>query len=494
MSVLARLGRHSAIYAIAGTLQRGTAFVLLPLYTHVLTPAEYGTIAIITALNGVLVILLPLALHGAIMRFYFEYRSQPETLREFWGTILVFMVLCCALFGGLLLAFGAPIFGALLGDVAFWPFVVIGIGTSMAQPFFQIVQTIYQAREQPIRFATVSIGHFLATLSLTIMLVVWWRWGAAGPLAAMLFSSCIFAVAGLVALRRDFKLCLRVDFLKIVLPYVLPQIPHGLAASLLTATDKFLLNGMVSLAAAGVYGVAALFSMAVDLICHSANRAYSPLAMRVLQSRDPAQLAELKEAGTALVVLFVIIGSTLAIFANEIVGIVVSSPEFAGAAAFVPFLAFAGVATGIYYVLINILFFDRRATKYIPLGTAVGAACSIGFNFVMIGAFGAMGAAIATMGAQIVLVVTIGTIGYRYERIRWNYGLFALIYILAFLSSLGLAMFGTATGVLGDFLVRLGGWVLLTAAVSLIVWRDPLQLPRLALHILRPQRDAAPVD
>ncbi len=488
MSLIARLGRHSAIYTIAGTLQRGTAFVLLPLYTHVLTPAEYGTIAIITALNGVLVILLPLALHGAIMRFYFEYRSQPETLREFWGTILVFMFLCCVVLGGLLLAFGAPLFGALLGDIAFWPYVVIGIATSMVQPFFQVVQTIFQAREQPIRFAVVSVGHFAATLVLTIALILWWSWGAVGPLFAMLVSSTIFSVGGLVLLRRDFRLCLRRDFLRMALPYVLPQIPHGLSASLLTATDRFLLNGLVGLAAAGIYSIAALFSVAVDLICHSVNRAYAPIAMRVMQSGDPGELAHLKEAGTLLIALFILLGSTLTIFSNEITGLFIGE-AFAGVTAYVPFLAFAGVASGIYYVLVNILFFDRSATKYIPIGTGIGAVASVGLNYTLIMAHGAMGAAIATLSAQLILTVTIGLIGRRFEMIRWDYPLFALAYALAFAWSLGLAEF-RAFGLFGDSLIRLGGWLLLGGLTSMIFWRDPFRLPRLAAGILKSARGA----
>lgn len=482
MSLIERLGRHSFLYTLAIMLQRGTAFVLLPLYTHVLTPAEYGTVAIITALNGILVVLLPLALHAAVTRFYFEYRNDSQALREFWGTLLVSMTLCCTVLGGVLLLFGTPLFAVLLGDVAFWPYVVIGICTAMIQPFFQVVQSIYQAREQPLLFATISFGHFLFTLLLTLFLVLVLDWRGAAPLAAMLASSLFFSILGLVVLRREFILCLRLDYLKEALHYVLPQIPHGLTGQLTANADKFLLNGLVSLATAGVYNVASLFGLVVEVVCTSVNRAYVPIAMSVLQSGDRERLEELRVAGTLLVALFLFFAASLTIFSRLIVGMV-TSEEYAGAAVFVPFLAFTGAATGIYYILVNILFFDRRGTKLIPVGTGLGAVSTIALNLVLIRTHGAIGAAIATLSAQLILTVAIGFLARRYEVVRWDYGRFALAFIFAFAASTALSQL-SYFGPLANFMVQLAGWLLVTAMIGGIIWRDPLHFPAMAWRVV----------
>lgn len=482
MRLVERLGRHSAIYTVATILQRGTAFVLVPLYTHVLAPAEYGTIALITALNGVLVVLLPMSLYGAINRFYFEYRDQPEVLREFWGTVLTAMALSCLVFGGLLLTAGRPLIAWMLGDVPLWPYVAIGVGTAAVQPFFQAVLAILQVREQPVRFAAISLGHFLVTLSVTLYLILGAGWQAAGPLTAMLGSSILFAVVGVFLLRRDFVLCLRLDFLKSALAYTLPHIPHGLAAQMLTASDRFLLNGLISLAAAGVYNIAALFSLAVDLVAQSVNRAYVPLAMSALQSNEKSDLEQVSDAGTTVVIGFCIIGLTLTVFSNEIVAII-AGHAFEAAVLYVPFLAFAGTASAIYYVLVNILFFDRKATKLIPLGTGLGAFVSVALNYVLIKAYGAIGAAVATMTAQLLTTIVIGAIAYRFEPIRWNYRLFAAAYVIAFVGSTTLASVHLF-GIVIDFALRVAGWALLVMTLNLMAWRDPLHLARQVLRVI----------
>ena len=55
---LKRLGRHSLVYGIGGLVSRILAVLLLPLYTHYLTRADYGAIETLIALTAVLVIVL----------------------------------------------------------------------------------------------------------------------------------------------------------------------------------------------------------------------------------------------------------------------------------------------------------------------------------------------------------------------------------------------------------------------------------------------------
>ena len=42
-----RLGRNTLVYGIATVLSRLVSFVMLPIYTRYLTPADYGLLAIL---------------------------------------------------------------------------------------------------------------------------------------------------------------------------------------------------------------------------------------------------------------------------------------------------------------------------------------------------------------------------------------------------------------------------------------------------------------
>ena len=99
VSGLRLLGTNSAIYTATNFLQKGTAFLLLPLYTLYLDPAAYGVLAIVTAINGFLSLAFTLNLMSAVTRFYFEYRDQPAMLAEFWGSVLTFVMLLSVVLG-----------------------------------------------------------------------------------------------------------------------------------------------------------------------------------------------------------------------------------------------------------------------------------------------------------------------------------------------------------------------------------------------------------
>lgn len=71
---------------------------------------------------------MALGLPAALVRFYFDYQDDPATLRRYVGTITLFG-LVSGLVGSLLLTlFGPAIFGWLLPNTPFHPFVLITIG------------------------------------------------------------------------------------------------------------------------------------------------------------------------------------------------------------------------------------------------------------------------------------------------------------------------------------------------------------------------------
>ena len=90
-SQLGRLGRHSLIYGIGGLVSRIVAVLLLPLYTHYLTPADYGKIETLIALTTVLGIILRAGISSAFFRFYFDAEgdvARRTVLRtSFWFTM-----------------------------------------------------------------------------------------------------------------------------------------------------------------------------------------------------------------------------------------------------------------------------------------------------------------------------------------------------------------------------------------------------------------------
>ena len=470
MSLLLRLGKASSVYAVTNILQRGVTFLLLPLYTHFLAPDDFGVLSIVVALNAALAVLFNLSLHGAMTRYWFEYRDEPVKLRRFCGTIVSFVLVLSLGFGAILLLVGEHLLEPMLGRVPFWPFAALGVITAVFQPFLAMYLSLLQTREQAGRYAVLTLLHFIINLALTIAFVAYLRMGAFGALCANLAVAAVFFVVALVLLRNEFTLTIDRHHLKMALAYSLPLVPHAAAGQLQAVFDRFVLNGMVSAAAAGLYQVSYLFGGLITIVADAANRAYVPVAMSVLTKPTPESLAELRELGLALVVALCLLAACVGAFAPEIVALWTAALYHEAARA-VPVVAFAFVAGGIYYVFVNILFFEPRGTRLIMLGTLTAAIVNVAANLALAPVFHGMGAAVAALLAQCSMAVVVGALGRRYEKIQWPYAAIALAYSGSLAVAVGLALTWPSPTVLG-LVAKIGGITVLYAALNRLFWAD----------------------
>lgn len=488
MSILRQLGANSSIYAATNVLQRGAAFMLMPLYTHYLAPSAYGVLAIVTAVNGILSILFTLGLTSAITRFYFEHQDDAPLLARFWGSVLVFVVLLSVVLAALLLLFGELLLRPFIGEVPFWPYVALGVMATFFQPFFSTFLAVLQMRNQAGRYAAVSLANFALTTVLTIVLVVQLGWGVRGPLVATLIAAMVFFVVSLWMLRGSLTLCLEWRHLKPALGYSLPLVPHSVSGQVTAFADRLVLNSYMGTSAAGLYSVGAMLALVVEVGAQSVNRAYVPLTMAALKRGQATDMAQIRAVGTLFVGVFCLLGAGVAAFARELLALL-ASPAYAGAAKIVPLLVFAGVANAFYFLFVNILFYDRKAVRMIPLGTASAAVASLLLLLFFVPRFGMMGAAMSSILAQVISTVLIAVIAHRYETVRWHYASYALAYGLALATALALAWLEPGNLLLVG--IKLAALVLLSLALGCILWRQPLLPGQAMLALLRGRPGAA---
>jgi len=491
MSILRQLGANSTIYAATSVLQRGLQFMLLPLYTHYLVPSAYGVLAIVTAVNGVLSIFFTLGLTSAVTRFYFEYQDQPVLLARFWGTILVFVMALSAVLGGALLLMGDILLRPFIGAVPFWPFVALGVMATFFQPFFLTFLAVLQMRNEALRYAAVSLANFALTAGLTIFMVVQMGWGAQGPLVATLAASVVFFAISLWMLRDNLRLCLDWGHLKQALRYSLPLVPHSVSAQLTAFSDRLVLNHYLGTAATGLYSVGAMLALIVEVGAQSVNRAYVPLTMAALKRGSADDMAQIRTVGSLFVGVFCILGTAVAAFAPELLRLL-ASPAYAGAAAIVPLLVFAGVANAFYFLFVNILFYNQSAVRMIPVGTASAALISVALLLLLVPQFGITGAAWAALASQILATVLIAAIARKYEPVRWPYARYAFAFAFAFAFGLALGGMGSLAPV-PALALKLAALALVSMLLGALLWGQPW-LPLQALGTLlrgHPARAAA---
>jgi len=415
-----RIGKSAFVYTFATLLQRGAAFILLPLYTRVLTQEDFGTLSVVIGINGLLSILYTFSLHGAVTRFYVEYRDSLEKRRAVLGTIISSVLILSITMALVTFWIGANYFKTIGGNISFFPYMALGIVATIFQPIYLVCLNLFRIKEQPLKYAVMTLGYFLVNVGLVIYFLLVENMGAEGPLWALLIVSALFAGVTLFHFRHEFKWGINIQYLKQALKYSLPIIPHNISGQFQAFFDRFLLSSLIGTAVTGQYQVGFLIGSLMAILTESVNKAYVPVALSALKNDTPDGLNQLREVGSAMAVVFALAGSFISLFADEIIQIVASA-SYQQSAYVIPYIAFSFVFGGGYYIFVNIFFYDLKAVRYLSIFTISSALINVGLNLILIPKYSMLGAGLSALISQMVLSIAVAFFGSKFEKIRWRY-------------------------------------------------------------------------
>src|SRR5262245_55146979 len=154
--MMRHLLKDSAVYGIGIVLSRLVGFVMIPVYTRVLTPADYGVVEAVTRLADVFGLILALGVAGSLLRFYHE-ASDAEDRRALVSTARLLLAGATVL-GMLALIPAAPWLTRLtFGDAQHETLVRLTMAGMLLTSFIQLPLTVFRAQGRPWRFTLISL-------------------------------------------------------------------------------------------------------------------------------------------------------------------------------------------------------------------------------------------------------------------------------------------------------------------------------------------------
>lgn len=472
MSVGRRISKNSLTYITANFLEKGAAFFLIPIYTRILTPFDYGIIAVVTVVGNFLEIFFSLGLRSSVIRFYFDYKDRPEELKNFWGTILSFIILFSVLSGTLISIFGKPFIQPILKEVQFFPYMFLGIVSVVFTPLFMIYLSILQVQEKAAKFSCLSVIRSLLRISIIIALIVGLKMGAVGFLIANSITALIFFIMTLWLIRNEIKISMNMKYLKQGICYSLPLLPHNLSKIFKSMIDRIFINNLINTGSVGIYNVGYQFGNILNIITNSTNRAFLPAFMDAMKVKNDKILNELNQTAILMVFFYFMIAAFIAVFSKEVMLFFVGK-SFTSGHIIVPFIAFSFAVNGVYMIFINVFFYEKTITKYIPVMTVTGALLNIILNLFLIKEMGIVGAALANFLSQLVITTIVAYVGFRLTSIHWSYFKILFVVTFTFCSTMGIIKF-VHFDLFPDLVLKILFVFLLAVALNVAVWRDPL--------------------
>jgi O-antigen/teichoic acid export membrane protein len=462
---LRRLGRDTAVYLSGTILARVVSFVMLPVYTRILTPTDYGLLQILDLVVEITSILVSAGATAGTLRFYFKATTE-EARKTVMATAFATQVSLNGM-GTVLLLLVSPIVWkqVLDGEGSLLMVQIAAINFTLG-PITSIPILLFQARQQSVRYVMSTVGKLVLQLSGNIVFVVVLRWGPLGVLVSTLLSHLVTGLLLTVVLFRytGFRFSWKVfrDLRRFGLP-----LQFGIAGLfLLMFADRFVLQHLEGLAAVGIYGLANQFGFLLSSVFAPFVQAWYPQALMLTETPRAERDARYNRAVLYGTLLLVTAAVGIAVFIRPALTILVGA-EFRGAAALVPILLLANLLHN-WNSPAGIGIHVTEKTRYSAYGVWSSVIVVFVLYAVLIPPLGAMGAAVtAVVGAGVRLGVNLYW-SQRLWPVGWRWGTF-----------LSLAVYGVGAGgaaqlLPGGFWTQVGGGVGLVGVYAALVWTTVL--------------------
>ncbi len=391
---LKELAAHAAIYGSQDVAAQVINLLLTPLYTWILTAADYGVIALLVTFSTAAKVFFRLGLDAGFFRIYYDLDSEEDRAR-LAGTVALFSaVTSTVLF--LLVAAASPVLLSLLGlgGANARTLLVLAAADVYAGTFAFVPLNLLRIQGRARTFAAVNVARNLANTALKVTLVVA-GFGVTGVLWSDVLATALLALGLLPVLRRHARPALSTPLLRGVLAFGLPKAPHGLLVHALNLADRILLARHRPLDVVGVYDKAYSLGAGVKFGLSPFETAWQPFVLARMRLPDaPRMLARVITYAAAS---FVTLALGIAVFGRELlVALTFKNPSFWVGAPVIPVVVLAYLLHGVF-LLTSIGIGIEKKARYYPMVTAAAAATNIALNVALIPRFGMMGAAWATV-------------------------------------------------------------------------------------------------
>jgi O-antigen/teichoic acid export membrane protein len=427
LSLALEMVKSSGIYAIGALMSPLVSLILTPFLAHNLSSTEYGGLSVLYTVVDLVTVITQLGLSPAFFR---AYNSDYDSARDRSGvlaTTITLLTLASLPVAIVMMLVATWLSEILFNTPAFSMSVVLTAVVIVMENLALPGISWLRAEKRPFLYSALSTVNLLVVLGTNIGLVGILHVGVNGALIAKGagFAAMIVCTVPFILLRlaREHNLHLRFDIMWSMLIFGVPTIFSDIAAWVLQLSDRYLLSHFGSLAQTASYSVAyTLGGVLSPVILAPWGLAWVPIMYSIAKREDAPHIFKLVFRWWSSVLLFAAFGLSLL---SILVLAILFPPSYQAAEPVIPIITLSTMLTGVWYIFmigVNI----RRKTILEFVYVVIAAVVNLLLNLFFIPSFGAVGAAVSTLLAYILLVIVSYIVNQRIYPVGFEIGSFVL--------------------------------------------------------------------
>lgn len=413
--------KSSIIFAVAMILERIVSFVLLPVLTNLVTPAEYAVWTQLIIFSGIMVPVVLLGFQTAVVRFYSVWND-----REIQYSIFLFMLisifLALSLMAAVVQHFDSSIARLLFGHRNMSDYIPILIGLVVSEALFELIISILRASNRIPRASVYLFAKGVWRAGVVILALYGFEDGIYAALVAFVAFQLVIT---LLIYASELKLLslVRTGLLvgkphwKEVLKFSLPLVPVSILLAMNTFVDRLFITYFHGLDVLAIYSAGFSLAAIIALFYSVLGFTLFPELSRMWADENKDRIVILMRQVITVYFALLLPFIIFIITAGSDFLIILTTTEYA-IPPIVLFLQGCNLGLfGFFQVLFYLILLQRGSTRA-PIIIAVATAINISFNALLVPEFGMLGAAIAGLMGNLSIVVIAFYLSKK--ALRWN--------------------------------------------------------------------------
>ena len=419
LKYLKQLTGDSLIYGISGIVTKMIGIFLVPIYTRLFLPEDYGIINLINTSFFLLTILIIGGLDNSVARWFFDSKEEGDHKKTF-SVYIWFQLLLATSLAAIIIALSPALNNLFFREAGKPIYFILPALALITNILPSVLINWFRLHMRPVNTVIFAVSQTLTTVGLTVLFVIVLKWHITGVFAALTISSTIFSLVALVLLKNWVhpKYFNKVRF-KVMMKFALPMIPAAISYWLLNNTDAYFIAWFTkSTSEVGLFGIGAMLASVLGMFTGAFQQAWGPFAFSLINNPDAkniyANVFLMFGYGMSL------LAALLMLFAPEAL-IIFTTPQYYDSAWVAGILGYNLIFIGYSYIAI-VAISIKKNTKPYGFAMLYATILTILLNIILIPKFGKEGSALATVIAQVLVPAYLFYKGQKVFYIPYKFG------------------------------------------------------------------------
>lgn len=394
----------SLLYLLATLFNKGIAFLTLPIFTRLLSTADYGMVTTYTAWVDALTVVLSLALYVSIRIAFVDFKEEKSA---YLNTVITFTLAL-----SLTLSIGAVIFGRFITDIGgiiVLLAVVHGAAAALIMDYQQYLMMDYKYVQRSMMMSLPNL--FAAICSIWVIINIHPKQLYLGKIIP---TASVYAVCAGVVLFQTYRKQrphITVSHLKYGFAISLPLVFHGIALNILSQSDRTMITFLVGPDQTGIYSLVYNFSMISAVLTTALDGVWLPWFLSRMKEKEYEQINRQSKDYIEFM--------TIAMFGVILIGPeilkMMAAKTYWDGISIIPPIVLANYFIFMYTFFVNVEHY-RKKTMGITINTVIAAVVNIGLNFIFIPLYGYVAAAYTTLASYFIAMVLHANASHKLEK------------------------------------------------------------------------------